>query len=256
MQQIDAIRRTQRQKGNASQLNLFGMFVFGALALGILNLLLLLGLFATLNRLSQKAPPSLVQTVDGRSIVTNAMESKDRTPIVIRRFTIDTLTMLLSASGKLPPTADKPTIQTADAGIAIRLPNKTERRVSTSTWQSSFALSEDFRASALQGISELMVPEAFTGQAQVILVPQTLSEPEKIGEGQWKVNLIANLVTIAAGNPQGITVPFNKEIFLRAIDTPPPNDVTTPLQRAVYQVRSSGLEIYGMRDYTPGNMKK
>ena len=74
MQQIDAIRRTQRKKGNASHLNLFGMFVFGALALGILNLLLLLGLFATLNRLSQKAPPSLVQTVDGRSIVTNAME--------------------------------------------------------------------------------------------------------------------------------------------------------------------------------------
>jgi hypothetical protein len=255
MQQLDAIRRSQRQKGNASQLNLFGMFVFSALGLGILNLLILLGLFASLNRLSQKAPPSLVQTVDGRSIVTNAMESKDRTPIVIRRFTIDTMTMLLSASGKLPPTADKPN-PSADAGVAIRLPNQTERRVSTSTWQSSFALSEDFRASALQGISELMVPEAFTGQAQVVLIPQTLSEPEKIGEGQWKVNLIANLVTIASGNPQGITVPFNKEIFLRAVDTPPPSDVTTPLQKAVYQVRSSGIEIYGMRDYSPGNMKK
>jgi hypothetical protein len=166
------------------------------------------------------------------------------------------MTMLLSASGKLPPTADKPNVQTVDAGITIRLPNQTERKVSTSTWQASFALSEDFRASALQGISELMVPEAFTGQAQVVLIPQTVSEPEKIGEGQWKVNMIANLVTIAAGNPQGITVPFNKEIFLRAVDTPPPSDVTTPLQKAVYQVRSSGIEIYGMRDYTPGNMKK
>jgi hypothetical protein len=255
MQQLDAIRRSQRQKGNASQLNLFGMFVFSTLGLGILNLLILIALFASMNRLSQKAPPSLVQTVDGRSIVTNAMESKDRTPIVIRRFTIDTMTMLLSASGKLPPTADKPN-PSADAGVAIRLPNQTERRVSTSTWQSSFALSEDFRASALQGISELMVPEAFTGQAQVVLIPQTLSEPEKIGEGQWKVNMIANLVTIASGNPQGITVPFNKEIFLRAVDTPPPSDVTTPLQKAVYQVRSSGIEIYGMRDYSPGNLKK
>lgn len=255
MQQLDAIRRSQRQKGNASQLNLFGMFVFSALGLGVLNLLLLLGLFAAMNRLSQKAPPSLVQTVDGRSIVTNAMESKERTPIVIRRFTIDTMTMLLSASGKLPATLDKPN-PVADAGVAIRLPNQTERRVSTSTWQSSFALSEDFRASALQGISELMVPEAFTGQAQVVLIPQTLSEPEKIGEGQWKVNMIANLVTIASGNPQGITIPFNKEIFLRSVDTPPPSDVSTPLQKAVYQVRSSGIEIYGMRDYTPGNMKK
>ena len=102
------------------------MFVFGALGLGILNLLLLVGLFASMNRLSQKAPPSLVQTVDGRSIVTNAMESKDRTPIVIRRFTIDTLTMLLSASGKLPGTPDQPS-QTADAGIAIKLANQTDR---------------------------------------------------------------------------------------------------------------------------------
>lgn len=255
MQQLDAIHRSQRQKGNASQLNLFGMFVFSALGLGILNLFILIGLFASLNRLSQKAPPSLVQTVDGRSIVTNAMESKDRTPIVIRRFTIDTMTMLLSASGKLPGTPDQPN-QTIDAGISIKLPDRTERRVSTSTWQSSFALSADFRNSALQGISELMTPDVFTGRAQVLLVPQTISDPEKIGEGQWKVNMIANLVTISSGNPEGITIPFNKEIFLRAIDTPPPNEVTTPLQKAVYQARSSGLEIYGMRDYTPGNLKK
>ena len=94
MQQIDAIRRAKQRQGSASNLNLFGMFVFGALGLGVLNLLLLVGLFASMNRLSQKAPPSLVQTVDGRSIVTNSMESKDRTPIVIRRFTIDTMTML------------------------------------------------------------------------------------------------------------------------------------------------------------------
>ena len=255
MQQIDAIRRAKQRQGSASNLNLFGMFVFGALGLGVLNLLLLVGMFAAMNRLSQKAAPSLVQTVDGRSIVTNAMESKDRTPIVIRRFTIDTLTMLLSASGKLPGTPDLPN-QTADAGIAIKLSNQTERRVSTSTWQASFALSADFRNSALQGISELMSQEAFTGRAQVLLVPQTISDPEKVGEGQWKVNMIGNLVTIAAGSPEGITIPFNKEIFLRAVDTPPSTEVTTPLQKAVYQARSSGLEIYGMRDYTPGNLKK
>ena len=255
MQQIDAIRRAKQQQGNANHLNLFGMFVFGALGLGVLNLLLLVGLFTSMNRLSRKAPPSLVQTVDGRSIVTYAMESKDRTPIVIRRFTIDTMTMLLSASGKLPGTPDHPN-QTIDAGVAIKLPDRTERRVSTSTWQSSFALSADFRNAALQGISELMPPDAFTGHAQVVLVPQTVSDPEKIGEGQWKVKMIANLVTISAGNPEGMTIPFNKEIFLRAIDTPPPNEVTTPLQKAVYQIRSSGLEIYGMRDYTPGNLQK
>jgi hypothetical protein len=255
MQQIDAIRRAKQRQGNANHLNLFGIFVLGALGLGVLNLLLLVGLFTSMNRLSRKAPPSLVQTVDGRSIVTYAMESKDRTPIVIRRFTIDTMTMLLSASGKLPGTPDHPN-QTIDAGVAIKLPDRTERRVSTSTWQSSFALSADFRNAALQGISELMPPDAFTGHAQVVLVPQTVSDPEKIGEGQWKVKMIANLVTISAGNPEGMTIPFNKEIFLRAIDTPPPNEVTTPLQKAVYQIRSSGLEIYGMRDYTPGNLQK
>jgi hypothetical protein len=254
MQQIEAIRKSTK-KGSASQLNLFGLFIMGALGLGVLNLLLLLAVFASINRVANKPPPSLVQTVDGRSVVTHAMETKERTPIVIRRFTIDTLTLLLSASGKLPPTPEQPNVQQPDAGVPIKLANQTERRISTATWQAGFALSEDFRVAALQGIAQLMPPEAFTGQAQVMLIPQNISDPEKIGEGQWKVKMIANLVIFANGNPKGMAVAFNKEIFIRSIDTPPLNEVTTPLQKAVYQVRSAGLEIYGMKDYIPGNLK-
>jgi hypothetical protein len=86
MQQLDAIRRSQRQKGNASQLNLFGMFVFSALGLGILNLFILIGLFASLNRLSQKAPPSLVQTDRDPEIYDR---HDDDAPVCIRQTPTD-----------------------------------------------------------------------------------------------------------------------------------------------------------------------
>jgi hypothetical protein len=248
--------KSHARRGQANNLNLFGIFVMASLALGGLNLLCNFGLLLAFNGIAQKKPPSLVQAVDGRSMVVNAMESRDRSPIVIRQFVGNALSLLLSSSGKLPVVADQAGTVQPDPGVPIKGANGTEARVSTPSWQASFALSEDFRPSALQVIATLTPPITFSGQAQMMLVTQHISDPEKIADGQWKVNVIANLVTISPGNAQGIATPFNKEIYLRSIDAPTPSEAATPIERAVFGIRQSGLEIYGMKDYTPGNIKQ
>jgi hypothetical protein len=257
MQQLEALRQRQRG-GKANHLNLFGFFVMGSLILGGVNLLINLGLLFAYQGVANKKPPTLVQAVDGRAMVVNPMETRDRSPIVIRRFVGDALGLLLSSSGKIPNAAadDKPGAVQPDPGVPIKLKNGTEAKVSTATWQASFALSGDFRPSALIAIASLTPAPTFAGQAQMMLIPQYISEPEKVGQGQWKVNVIANLVTVAPGQTQGIAVPFNKEVYVRSIDTPTPTEAATPLERAVFAMRQSGLEIYAMKDYTPGAIKQ
>jgi hypothetical protein len=254
MQQLDAIRRQTAKASGTAQHNLFGLFLIGTLGLNVVNLLALLSLTMAYHAVATKKPPTLVQAVDGRSFVVNSMESRDRTPIVIRKFVGDSLMLLLSASGKLPPSGDKPAV--VDPGVPIELPNRGQAKVATSAWQSSFALSEDFRPAALQAIARLTSPATFSGQAQTMLVMQYVSDPEKVADGQWRVNIIANLVTVTATNTQGNSVSFNKEVYLRSIDAPLPSDAATPLEKAVYTIRQSGLEIYAMKDYTPGAIKQ
>lgn len=256
---MQLIQRTKSGPGKdkasqASNLNLFGIFVMSSLGFSAFNLLCNFGLFLSFQGLANKKPPSLVQAVDGRSIVVNAMETRDRTPIVIRQFVGNSLTLMLSANGKLPGTPDKPAGQ-ADAGVPVKGPDGREVKIPTQTWQAGFALSEDFRPSALQAIAGLISPAAFSGSAQMMFVPQHISDPEKVGEGQWKVNVIANLVTVSGGSAQG-SVPFNKEVYLRSIDVPTPGEIATPLERAVFAVRQSGLEIYALKEYTPGAIKQ
>jgi hypothetical protein len=254
MQQLDAIRRQTAKASGTGQHNLFGLFLIGTLGLNVVNLLALLSLTVAYHAVASKKPPTLVQAVDGRSIVVNSMESRDRTPIVIRKFVGDALMLLLSASGKLPASGDKPGV--IDPGVPIQLPNHGQAKVATSAWQSSFALSEDFRPAALESIASLTNPATFSGQAQTMLVMQYVSDPEKVAEGQWKVNIIANLVTVTGTDSKGSSVRFNKEVYLRSIDAPLPSDAATPLEKAVYTIRQSGLEIYAMKDYTPGAIKQ
>jgi hypothetical protein len=251
MQQLESLRRVTKSK--ADDRNFFGFFLLLSLGLGTLNLLMSLGLWIAYSGVANKKPPTLVQAVDGRAMVVNSMESRDRTPVVIRKFVADSLVLLLSSSGKLPSTMDK--AGELDQGVPVEIPGKGQRKVSTSAWQASFALSEDFRPSALQAVAVLTPPGSFAGQAQMMLVPVHIGDPEKVAEGQWQVHVIANLMTVSVGTTQGVSVPFNKTIYLRSIDTPTPTDASGPLERAVYGIRQSGLEIFAMKDYTPGNIK-
>jgi hypothetical protein len=100
-----------------------------------------------------------------------------------------------------------------------------------------------------------MTPQGvFKGTTQVVLIPLSIQSPIKIGEGKWKVKMIANLNVFDQSNSMGEVIPFNKEIFVRAVFAPSEPVNTSNLAAVIYQVRASGLEIYAMRDLQAENL--
>lgn len=232
-----------------AQKDLFGAFVVGTAGFQLLNFFCSFLLLVAYINLAMTKQPSLVQMTDGSAIVASQMGNQERTSAVIQRFSADIVTLLMSWTGKVAIAAKpgQPNSQ-ADPGIEIKIPNAASKRIATTTWQASFAFSEDFRPELLRKIAELTPQEVFTGKAQVLLIIQEITLPEQIAPGQWKLAIVANLTTFAESQGEGKSIPFNKEIFVRAIDTPVPTEAASPLEGVIYDIRKSGLEIYAMRD--------
>jgi|GEM_PF-504224 len=242
-----------------SQKGFVGLVSLAGLGLGGFNMLLLLITLANTNSIAHKSAPSMVQLSNGEVLPMTAQDVKARTPQTIMRFTSDSLSLLLSWSGRLPssdPQSAQKGISNEDPGVTIKT-DKGDRKVTTIAHQASFALSEDFRQSFLSKLGEMTPPEVFNGTAQVVLVPQDISFPEPVPgvEGQWKVSIVSNLVTISPGAAQ-LSIPFNKEVFIRAVPTPSQTQLSSPVERSIAQVRAAGLEIYAMRELTRPNLVK
>ena len=92
--------------------------------------------------------------------------------------------------------------------------------------------------------------DVFTGDAQSVFNIESLSEPKRLGVGQWEVEIVANLIIFNQQNPQGFAIPFNKKIYLRAVEPPsdPLEEDATNIQQAVYRIRSSGLQFVQMTE--------
>ncbi|MBD2438849.1 hypothetical protein H6G69_18855 [Nostoc sp. FACHB-110] len=127
-----------------------------------------------------------------------------------------------------------------------------DKKLTTNTWGTGFALSEDFRASFLREIAGLTPSEVFTGETQSALLVRYISPPEKISLGQWRIDIVANLVIFKGKDQAGKAISFNKTVFVRAIDTLPlPNNPSAQML-AAYNARKAGMEIYRIQDLDLG----
>ena len=242
-----------------SQKGFVGLVSLAGLAIGGLNMLLLVLTLVNTNSIAKKPAPSMVQLSNGEVLPMTAQDVKARTPQTIMKFTSDSLSLLLSWSGRLPspdPQAAQKGITNEDPGVTVKT-DKGGRKVTTIAHQASFALSEDFRQSFLKKLAEMTPPEVFNGTAQVVLVPQDISFPEPVPgvEGQWKINIVSNLITISPGSEQ-VSIPFNKEVFVRAVPSPIQTQLSSPVEQSIAQVRAAGLEIYAMRELSRPNLVK
>ena len=229
-----------------------GFFVLVSLGLQGVTLFCCLLLFGAYVGLSRKAPPSLVQLESGKTIETAPMDSGERTPAVIQKFVQDELVMLTSAVGTLPP-LDAKTPLAPDPGVTVKLASG-QAKITTLASFASFGLSEDFRATYLQKLAELTPQNVFSQSERLVLVVQDVSTPQKVGEGQWKVTVVANLVHFTNDNQIGAGIPYNREVFVRAITAPDVLPVASETERQIAQVRNAGLEIYAMRDFVRPNL--
>ena len=215
---------------------------FAGLAIGVFILSVAFFWIAfSLSRVANRRPPTLVQQVDGRAFTVRPADYTYREPEVIRRVVSDWATMTFTW-GTLPGNQAK----TNDEGVEVGNGGK----VSASAWAASFLLAPDFRDEFLNQLSTDVIPEGvFDGEVSAVLVPQEVSPPQDIGEGQWKVDLIATRIVFDPSNPAGTTIPFNRRIYLKAVEPPqsPLTNQATKEQQVVYQSLESGLQIEEIR---------
>ncbi len=233
---------------NKRELQLTPVFVVISTLLQLLLLLIVFGQASQITKIANRKAPTLVELQNGNSVRVAAQESNYRSPQVIKNFVGRTMVGLMEWTGTLPPVSvEQAKNPLPDPGVTVG-----ERKIATSTRDAAFALSEDFRPTFVEQIALLTPQEVFRrGKIQSNLVVRYISEPEPIGEkiGKWRLDLVANLVSFEGGDEAvGKAIPFNKTIFVRAVDTPSISPGASALQQAEYRARIAGLEMYQVQD--------
>ena len=243
------VRLLEKRKRKGNLLVTFAVATFG---LHLLTLLLIIIQGLTISQKCVKKTPTFVQLVDGKPVNNNS--ELERKPEKIREFVSKTMISMFNWSGKLPAqNINQATNPKKDLGISIKTPRGGSKKVATSSWISSFAFSEDFRKGFLSTVAELTPPEVFSSKSnQAILASLDITRvypPQQIEPGKWRVGMVANLVQ-KRGEEQKIVTPFNKDIFVQAVDTFDYGNAInlTDLQKAIYTTRRDKLEIYEIRE--------
>ena len=243
------VRLLEKRKQKGNLLVTLAVATFG---LHLLTLLLLIIQGLTIRQLSLQKAPTFVQLVDGKPV--NNTDELQRKPEAIEKFVSKTMISMFNWSGKIPAqNINQATNPEKDLGISIKTPRGGSKKVTTSSWISSFGFSEDFRKSFLSTVAELTPPEVFSANSdRAILAELNITRiypPQQIEPGKWKVGIVANLVQKRDDNKKIIT-PFNKDIFVQAVDSfdYPITQNLTDLQKAIYTTRSDKLEIYEIRE--------
>jgi hypothetical protein len=242
----------KRTKGRFDSSDILPMFAVGTLAIQVLGFAL--GVFnsSRISNLAHKPAPSMVQMIDGKTSAMQSVDHLDRTPDVVLTFTKSALAQMFTWNAKRTENASDAALTATPAKVLVDpgVPVGDNGKVTSSSWAVSMAWKEDFRSKFLQAVAALTPPDVFSGGAQSVLTFESVSQPKPIGDHAWQIDVVANLLVFTSSYPQGKAIPFNKSIFVDAIEptTDPLPDQSTPIQQAVYRNKQSGLEIREMRD--------
>lgn len=228
------------QKLEKRPLNLLPGFIFFNLLLTGVAILLLIFQGVVLLSLSTKPPPALVQMVDGRSILSEAVEWDYRTDETIYSFIQEILPLLKWESNKLP----KEFLE-AGENKTVRVPFLIGINVPRVNYAASFALSDGFMKAYLKGLSSLRSKYRKEGIKEVVSQISGLSRPQIVKENprQWTVDVAANLKFFGDGNELLDINSDNSRVHLKAVRQPKFVMEPTPAQRLVNGIRAAGLEI-------------
>ncbi|MFS0513386.1 hypothetical protein ACEYW6_01405 [Nostoc sp. UIC 10607] len=202
------------------------LLAVGTFGLNVFTLLLLIFHGSMLQQLGrQLTPQSLVQLVDGRVITVDPQQNLERQPETIRRFVGESMSLMLTWSPQQPP---------------------------TTVWEiSSQLVAADFQPKLKSQLINLNPDSQFENVnrgTENVLVIQKVSQPTKVGDGKWKVEMLANQLVFSGYDKLGKSISFNKQILVRAIDEPATSlpNAALPSHFAAYRLGEARLEIYNV----------
>lgn len=202
------------------------LFALGTFGLNLVGLFLLMFHGSMLQDLErQLTPQSLVQLVDGRAITVDPKPNLERDPEMIRRFVGETMGFLLTWSQKQTP---------------------------QTIWNSSSGLiADDLKSKFQSEVMNLDANNQFENAnrvAETVLVIVRISQPTKIADGKWKLQITANQLSFSNADNLGKSVAFDKQIFVQSIDEQATvmTNAPLPLHREAYRLGEARLQIYNI----------
>lgn len=209
-----------------------------------LTFFFLLFLSVRVNQLAAKKT-TFVQLVDGQALVAREQDELYRQPEVIKNTVRQWLSLTFDWSGVIPGTNEP------DRGHVV----SNNKRVTTNAYFGSFLIqagAKGFRSQALEAIAELTPSQVFSGKIRSKLVISYLSAPRQTRLGEWQVDVISTRVLVNLSGGRDDEISFNRTITLRAVDIPAPLlQNASALEQRLYQIRSAGLEITKISNFTP-----
>lgn len=213
--------------------NILFLFAMGTFGLNFAILLLLFFHETMLQQLSkQLAPQSLVELVDGRVITAAPETNLERQPETIRRFVGETMTLMLTFSSKQP---QNEVLEISSALLMDRFKPK-------------------FKTEIMK-LNKMNQVASNNRNTEGVLIITSISQPINIGTGEWKVEMQANQLIFSGSDLLGKSIPFNRQIFVRAIakQTISLPENPFPWHLATFRLGEARLEIYNMCDLQQKN---
>lgn len=218
--------RVRLHQSDNQKKNILLLLGIGTFCLNLLALVLMVFNSSMLQQLSRQLTPQiLVELMDGRAITADSEANLERQAKTIRRFVGETITFMLTTSSQQPPTI---------------------------IWEvSSELLADEFKSKFPKEFLNLS-PDNSSGKAnremEKILVIQTVSQPTQIAPGKWKVEIFANQLIFSNSDNLAKSIPFNKQILVRAVDQPVISLMDNPLpwHLVAYRLGEARLQIYNI----------
>ena len=242
---LKSLRKVRRPRLLIDSKDILPLCFIGLTTFSLISFLFLLFLSFKVNQLAARKT-TFVQLVNGRALVISEQHYLYRHPEVVKNTVRQWANLTFNWDGNIPGT--KKLDKGRDIGKG--------KRVATNAYIASYLIQsgkQGFRNAVLQELAQITPARVFNGQVRSKIIISYLSAPKQVKMGEWEVDMVATrvLVNLAGGADEEIN--FNRTFRLKAVDIPSPqsND-SSALEQQLYEIRSAGLEIVKISDFTGG----
>ncbi|BAU08421.1 hypothetical protein [Fischerella sp. NIES-3754] len=243
---LKSLRQVKRTKLLLDSKDILPLCFVGLTAFSLLSFFFILFLSFKVNQLAARKT-TFVQLVNGRALVISEQDYLYRHPEVIKNTVKQWANLTFNWDGVIVGTKE------LDKGRDIGK----GKRVTTNAYSASFLIQQGnlgFRQTALQALAEITPSRVFSGQVASKIIISYLSTPRQTKMGEWEVDMVATRVLVNLSGGADEEIPINRTFTLRAVDIPePPSPTASALEQQLYEIRSAGLEITKISEFTPNN---
>ncbi|RUT03800.1 hypothetical protein DSM106972_047140 [Dulcicalothrix desertica PCC 7102] len=241
---LKSLQRVKRPSILLDSKDILPLCFIGLTVFSLLSFFFVLFLSFRVNQLAARKT-TFVQLVNGHALVMSEQDYLYRQPEVIKNTVRQWAELTFNWDGIIPGT--KELDKGRDVGKG--------KRITTNAYFGSFLIQagkDGFRQAALQALADITPTRVFAGQVRSKIIISYLSAPRQIKTGEWEVDMVATRVIVNLSGGADEEIPINRTFTLQAVDIPSPLAANaSTLEQQLYAIRSAGLEITKITEFTP-----